>query len=173
MAQEEFKVPELHDNPTPEERAEFVSLRLEQFIRDGRTIAEGMSFKKWQTMAKVEIANAIAAAELTYQREEQTTNRLLFTFASALITIGFWGTAVSLHKVGYLAGGLVCFISGALLMAVATEWRFRVWNKKRRARKRAARLIKIEDLNKRIKKMEVALEKTAEDLEDELAKLFS
>jgi hypothetical protein len=39
---EEFEVPELSDDPTPDERAEFVILRLEQFIRDGRKVAEGM-----------------------------------------------------------------------------------------------------------------------------------
>jgi hypothetical protein len=39
---EEFEVPELRDDPTPDERAEFVILRLEQFIRDGRKVAEGM-----------------------------------------------------------------------------------------------------------------------------------
>ena len=44
---EEFKVPELTDDPTPDERAEYVIRRLEQFIRDGRTVDEGMSFKIW------------------------------------------------------------------------------------------------------------------------------
>ena len=38
---EEFEVPELSDDPTPDERAEFVILRLEQFIRDGRKVAQG------------------------------------------------------------------------------------------------------------------------------------
>ena len=60
---DDFQVPELGEHPTPDERAEYVILRLEQFIRDGRTIDEGMSFKKWQTMAKTEIALAIAEAQ--------------------------------------------------------------------------------------------------------------
>ena len=61
---EEFKIPELTDDPSPDERAEYVILRLEQFIREGRTFDEGMSFKIWQAMAKVEIAIAIAESEL-------------------------------------------------------------------------------------------------------------
>ena len=79
---EDFQVPELSDEPSPDERAEYVILRLEQFIREGRTFAEGMSFKIWQSMAKVEIAIAIAEAELGQQKEEAVTKRLLFTFAA-------------------------------------------------------------------------------------------
>lgn len=168
MSQEMPNIPQLEDMPSPEQRAVVIMMRLEQFIRDGRTIDEGMNFKKWQLMATAEIANAIASAELVYQREDHTTKRLLFTFASALITIGFWGTAVSLHKVGYLAGGIVTFISGAVLMGVAVEWRFRIWNKKRVAIKRDKRLANIEFLNRRIRDMENKLEKVAKDLEKEL-----
>ena len=50
------------NNPTPEERAEYVVLMLEKFIRDGRKDEAGMSFRKWQTMAKSEIIIAIADA---------------------------------------------------------------------------------------------------------------
>ena len=42
---EEFKIPELTGDPSPDERAEYVILRLEQFIREGRTFDEDMSFK--------------------------------------------------------------------------------------------------------------------------------
>ena len=75
---EEFVVPELSDDPTPDERAEFVILRLEQFIRDGRKVAEGMSVNIWQSMAKTEIAIAISETELGQQKEEAVTKRLLF-----------------------------------------------------------------------------------------------
>ena len=126
---EDFQVPELSDEPSPDERAEYVILRLEQFIHEGRTFAEGMSFKIWQSMAKVEIAIAIAEAELGQQKEEAVTKRLLFTFSGALVTVGSWGTAVSLHKVGYLAGGIVCGLAGLALMGIAGEWGFRKWNK--------------------------------------------
>ena len=154
---EEFIVPELSDEPSPDERAEFVILRLEQFIREGRTFAEGMSFKIWQSMAKVEIA--IAEAELGQQKEETVTKRLLFTFAGALVTVGFWGTAVSLHKVGYLIGGIICGLAGLALMGIAGEWRFRKWNKTRKANKRRKSLARIESINRRIKRLEGELEK--------------
>ena len=156
---EEFQVPELSDNPSPDERAEYVILRLEQFIRDGRTFDEGMSFKIWQAMAKTEIAIAIAEAELGQQKEETVTKRLLFTFAAALVTVGFWGTAVSLHKVGYLVGGIICGLAGLVLMGVAGEWRFRKWRLNRQASKRRRALARVEDLNRRIKRLESDLEK--------------
>ena len=156
---EEFDVPELSDNPSPDERAEYVILRLEQFIRDGRTFDEGMSFKVWQAMAKTEIAIAIAEAELGQQKDENVTRRLLFTFSAALVTIGFWGTAVSLHKVAYLAGAIVIGAAGLVLLAVAGEWRFRKWSQVRKANKRRKALARVEDLNRRIKRLENDLEK--------------
>ena len=167
---EEFHVPDLPDDPTPEERAEFVMLRLEQFIRDGRTIDEGMSFKLWQAMAQVEIAVALAEAELGQQQEEVVTKRLLFTFGSALVTVGFWGTAVSLHKVAYLAGAIVIGLAGLALIGVAGEWRFRKWNKKRQAEKRRRTLARVEGLNRRIKRMEHELEKEEKALREKVKK---
>ena len=167
---EEFHVPELSDDPTPEERAAFVMLRLEQFIRDGRTIDEGMSFKLWQAMAQVEIAVALAEAELAQQKEEVVTKRLLFTFGAALVTVGFWGTAVSLHKVAYLAGAIVIGLAGLALIGVAGEWRFRKWNKKRQAEKRRQTLARVEGMNRRIKRLEHELEKEEKALRKKLKK---
>jgi len=164
----DFELPELGANPTPEERADYLIKRLEQFIREGSTIGEGMNFRQWQAMAKAEIANMIADAENSVQRDDVVTKRLLFVAAAAMVTIGFWGTAVSLHKIGYLAAALVCGFAGLVLMAVAGEWRFRKWRKRRRARDRAKRLARIEDLNRRIKKLEQELEDEAEDLEKKL-----
>jgi len=161
---EEFKVPELTDDPTPDERAEYVIMRLEQFIRDGRTLDEGMSFKIWQAMAKTEIAIAVAEAELGQQKEESVTRRLLFTFAAALVTVGFWGTAVSMHKIGYLAGAIVVTLSGLVLLGVAGEWRFRKWRQVRQANKRRKALARIERINRRIKRLEGDLEKEEKKL---------
>ena len=168
---EEFQVPVLSDEPSPDERAEYVILRLEQFIREGRTFAEGMSFKTWRSMAKVEIAIAIAETELGQQKEEAVTKRLLFTFAGALVTVGFWGTAVSLHKVGYLAGGIVCGLAGLALMGIAGEWRFRNWNKTRIANKRRKSLACIESINRRIKRLEGELEKEEKNLKEKIKKI--
>ncbi len=165
---EEFKPPELSDDPSPDERAEYVIMRLEQFIREGRTFDEGMSFKIWQAMAKVEIAIAIAESELGQQKEESVTRRLLFTFAAALVTVGFWGTAVSMHKVGYLAGGIISGLAGLVLLGVAGEWRFRKWKKTRQANKRRKSLARIEGINRRIKRLENELEKEEKRLKKKI-----
>lgn len=164
----DFIVPDLPNNPTPEDRATFVILRLEQFIREGRKIAEGMSFRKWQAMALTEIATNIADAQNEVQKDEVPVNRFLFTVAAAMVTIGFWGTAVSVHKTGYLAAGLICLGAGILMLAVAGEWKFRKFWRKRTAEKRRSRLRHIESLNRRIKKLERELEREAKDLEKAL-----
>ena len=51
---DDFEVPTLSEHPTPDERSNYVIMRLEQFIREGRTLDEGMSFKKWQAMARTD-----------------------------------------------------------------------------------------------------------------------
>ena len=164
------QTPELPLDPTPEQRAEYIMMRLEPFIREGRTIGEGMSFKQWQAMAKTEIAIAVAAAQNEVQKDDPVTRRLLFMTAACLTTIGFWGTAVSLHKTAYLVGALVCAGAGVMLLLVAGEWRFRKWSRKRDAERRIERLANIEALNKRIKGLERALEKEEKMLEKKLNK---
>ena len=167
---DDFEVPVLSDHPTPDERAEYVILRLEQFIRDGRTLDEGMSFKKWQAMAKTEIAIAFAEAENSQDHDEINSRRVLFIAAAAMITIGFWGTAVRLHDVGRLAAGIVCFVAGLTLILVAGGWRYRKWDNRRKSKERRRRLARIENLNKRIKRLENDLEKEEETLEEMLRK---
>jgi len=157
-------------NPTPEQRAEYILYRLEQFIREGRTVGEGLSFRKWKIMAKTEIAINIAEIELDRKKEDRTEKRLLFTFGAALITIGFWGTAVSLTRVGYVAGALVIGFSGLALIGVASEWQIRKWFTKNRAIKRHQTLRRVENLNKRIKKLERELEKEEKGLKKALKK---
>lgn len=171
MASDDFKVPTLSGNPTPEEHAEYVIRRLEKFIRDGRTLAEGMSFKKWQLMAKTEIALAIAETQNAQDYDEIHSRRVLFVAAASLITIGFWGTAISLEKVSYMAGGIVCLVAGAIMMFVAGGGRYRRYKNRKDGIKRATRLIRIENLNKRIKKLERELEDEEKRLGKSLDKL--
>jgi hypothetical protein len=156
--------------PSPEERAQFVVKRLEQFIRDGRTVAQGMSFKQWQAMARIEIANAIIAAENIRQEDDVVTKRLLFVSASALITIGFWGTLLAFDRVSYLPVAIICGGAGFCLFAFAAEWRIRKGLKTKRAAKRATSMRKVEDLNRRIKRMQKQLEDEAKALENALDK---
>ena len=160
---DDFEVPELSGNPTPEERAEYVILRLEQFIRDGSKINEGMSFKKWQAIA-------VAEAENSQKHDEINSRRVLFISAAAMVTIGFWGTAVSFHNVGNLAAGIICTVAGLVLLGFGGGWRARKWNNRRQGKVRRRSLARIENLNKRIKRLETALGKEEEKLEKRLKK---
>jgi hypothetical protein len=155
-------------HPTPAQRADFVIKRLEQFIRDGRTIGEGMSLSRWQDMARAEITNALIEAEDDLQEDDAVSRRLLFTVASALITIGFWGALLAFEKAHYLIVAIICSISGIWLFAVIGEWRFQKYWRRRKALRRTKGLLRVEDLTKRIKKLEEALLKEAEALEDDL-----
>ena len=167
---DDFHVPDLPAEPTAKERAEYVALRLEQFIREGRKDDEGMSFRKWQAMAKSEIAIAIAEAEMAREDDRLASKRVLFVAAASLTTIGFWGSAVSLNKVGYLAGALVCAAAGLFLLLAAVDAPLRNWRGRRQAGKRRRILKRIESLNRRIKRLEEELDVEAEELEDLLAK---
>lgn len=151
--------------PNPAQRADFVVMRLEQFIREGRTIAEGMSFKQWKEMARTEIAVAIAAAENAFQDDDIVTRRLLFTVSSALITIGFWGAAFAFGKATYWVAAILCAIAGIALLAVAGEWRWRRYLRKSESRRRRRILGRVEDLTRRIRRMERELEAEAKILE--------
>ena len=167
---DDFQVTKLREHATPEERAQCVIMRLEQFIREGRAIDAGMSFKKWQAMARTEIAIAIAEAENSQDQDVINSRRVLFVAAAAMITIGFWGTAVSFHHVGHLAAGIICAGAGAVLLFVISHWRFRKWNNRRNVKDGAKRLKRVENLNKRIKRLEMELIKEEKAIEEALRK---
>ncbi|MSO85881.1 MAG: hypothetical protein EXR04_08065 [Rhodospirillales bacterium] len=149
--------PKLPFAPSPEERAEFIVKRLEEFIREKKS-PEGMNFKQWQALCKAEIAAAV---------QEQTQGdaglkRVLFTGAAALVTIGFWGMAVSLGRADYLLAGAVCFVAGIVFLGFAGEWSFSRWRDRRRARARMETLARVGDLDKRLKALEKDREKELE-----------
>ncbi len=148
---------------SPEERADFIVKRLEEFIREKRNPGEGMSFKHWQALGKAEIAAAIAAAVKEQTRGDAGLKRVLFTAASALVTVGFWGMAVSLNRADYVLAGAICFAAGIALMAVAGEWSYARWQARRRLRERMETLARIGDLDKRLKGIEKEREKEAKN----------
>lgn len=158
----------LDGNPTPEERADYVVRRLEQFIRDGRTIAEGMSLQKWQEMARVEIANAIVESEVDRQDDDQVTKRLLFTVGAGLTTIGFWGALWSYDKIDYMISAFICGTTGMIMIAIALEWRVRRLFKSHKVQVRKKAVRRCEELTKRIKKLEQELKKEADKKEEKL-----
>ncbi|HEY9163693.1 MAG TPA: hypothetical protein VIN57_03695 [Magnetovibrio sp.] len=148
-----------NNNPTPEERAAFIMQRLEQFIREGRTLSEGMNLQKWQDMAKVEIANAIVEAQVDNQDDDVVTKRLLFTFGASFTTIGFWGGLWAYDQAHYVAVAFLCGAAGLVMIAIALEWRFRKFWKRRQVGVRQKALRRCQDLTRRIKQMEFELEK--------------
>lgn len=148
---------------SPEERADFIVKRLEEFIREKRNPGEGMSFKHWQALGKAEIAAAIAAAVKEQSQGDAGLKRVLFTAAAALVTVGFWGAAVSLGRVDYVLAGVICFVAGIVLMAVAGEWNYARWQARRRMSERMGTLARIGDLDKRLKAIEKERKKEVED----------
>lgn len=148
---------------SPEERADFIVKRLEEFIREKRNPGEGMSFKHWQALGKAEIAAAIAAAVKEQSQGDAGLKRVLFTAASALVTVGFWGAAVSLGRADYVLAGVICFVAGIVLMAIAGEWSYARWQARRRTRERMNTLARIGDLDKRLKAIEKDRKKEVED----------
>jgi len=157
-----------NNNPSPEDHADFIMQRLEQFIREGRTISEGMNLQKWQDMAKVEIANAIVQSQINVQDDDVVTKRLLFTFGASFTTIGFWGGLWSYGKLHYVGAALVCGAAGLFMIGIALEWRFRKFWKKRQVGIRQKSLRRCQDLTRRIKQMEVELEKEEKELKKSL-----
>ncbi len=160
--------PVLEGNPTAQERADFVTRRLEQFIRDNRTIDRGVNFRQWQAMARAEIVNAIQDAELDAQKDDVVTKRLLFIAASSLVTIGFWGVAFAWGQIGYLVAAIICGLAALLLFAFALEWPIRRAVKRHARRRRGVALGRIEDLNGRIRQMERELKREAKILDGRL-----
>ena len=89
--------------PTPEDRTNITVRVLEQAICEGRNETSlrgksgrpGLSFYAWQDIARVEIANAIRNTEAEVRKHRGTGNRIAMTIAACLVTVGFWGAAVS------------------------------------------------------------------------------
>lgn len=145
-------------DPTPQQRADLLVRRLENFIRDGKS-AHGMSFKTWQGMARSELTNAFADLERRRVRGEQdvTVKRIILVSVSTVVTIGFWGAVVVIdRRFGGLAA-MICTGAGALLAAVAAELSFRHFATRYRTIAREKSLERVEDYDKQLRKLETDL----------------
>lgn len=158
-------------DPTPQERADYIVRKLEQFIREGKS-ERGMSFKTWQAMARTELGNAFADIEQrkAQQRADLTVRRILVTGAVALVTIGFWGAVLAVdHRYGPVASILVA-VAGLVLAAMAAELTTRRVLDRLRLQRRKNAFGKIEDFDKQLRKLEAEiwrqLEKTKEKAAD-------
>ena len=156
---------------TAAQHADFIVKRLEQFIRSGRSPNEGMSFKKWQNMAKLEITKSIIQAKQKHTKDEKLYSLMIFIIASALTTVGFWGAAVSLRKADLFFAAVACCSAGLLLLAAAIFIRFRGYRAREKKEERVTRLLRIESLNKRIKKLERELEAEETDRKKQIEKI--
>ncbi len=159
-------------HPSPEQRADFIVKRLEQFIREGRTVGEGMNLRQWMDMARFEISNALHAAEQVHDDKDVVTRRLLFTIAASLVTVGFWGTLFAYDKVQYLIVAIVVGITGIVLLAIVGEWQLVKYFRRHQARQRERSLHRIEDLTRRIKRMEKELKEEHRALQSKLKRQY-
>ncbi len=155
------------DEITPEQQAEYLVRKLEQTIRDNRTV-RGMSFATWQAIAREELVNALRAAERRHLDYDRGVARSLLVGAAALVTIGFWGAVVTVDRSWGGAAALASFGAGLALVVVAAQWGISRaaagWAK----RARAERLVRIEDLDRRIKRLETVLQKKHDRLKDKM-----
>lgn len=158
------------EGPTPEQKTEYLVRKLEQTIRDNRTV-NGMSFRTWQTIAREEILNAMREHEKRQMRHDQTVNRLILASASALVTIGFWGAMAAVNSTYGGIAAVITLAAGAVLFFVTADWGIKRFSAGYDKHKRIERLAHIEDLDRRIKRMEQEMKKKADRLKETQAKL--
>ncbi|CAA7616829.1 hypothetical protein [Magnetospirillum sp. SS-4] len=153
------------EGPTPEQKADYLVRKLEQTIRDNRTV-KGMSFRTWQAIAREEIVNAMRDMEKRQVVYDQTVNRLILVASSSLVTIGFWGAMVAVNSSFGGIAAIVTLVAGAALFFVTADWGIKRVAGGYARRKRAERLGNIEDLDRRIKRMEQEMKKKADRLKE-------
>ena len=156
------------DGPTPEQQAEYLVRKLEQTIRDNRTV-KGMSFATWQAIAREELTNALRAVERRHVDDDRTVARTLLVGAASLITIGFWGAVVAVDHSWGGAAALASLAAGLALFVVVAQWGISRATAGWAKRSRADRLARIEDLDRRIKRLETAMQKKHDRLKDKMS----
>ena len=152
-------------DPSPQERADYIVRKLEEFIREGKT-ERGMSFKTWQAMARAELANAFADIERRQaeRRADLTVRRILAVGATALVTIGFWGAVLAVDRHYGPVAALLLAGAGLVLAAMALEFGLRRAVNQLTQQRRKAAFGRIEDFDRQLKRLEAdvwrRLEKT-------------
>jgi hypothetical protein len=145
-------------DPTPQQRADYLVRKLENFIREGRS-ERGMSFKTWQTMARAELTNAFADFErrLVRSRQDRAARRLIVVGTTTVVTVGFWGATVVLDRHFGILAAWVCTAAGALLAVVGIEiaWRRMASRYKTIAREKSFE--RIEDFDSQLKRLETEI----------------
>jgi hypothetical protein len=159
----------LSADPSPQQRADYIVRKLEQFIREGKS-EHGMSFRTWQAMARAEITNAFAEIEdrQTRRRADLTARRMLIVGAAALVTIGFWGTVLAVdHRYGVLSSVLL-IIAGLVLAALAIELGLRRTLNRLTQRRRNSAFGRIEEFDRQLRKLEAEIRRQVEKAGDKI-----
>lgn len=159
--------------PTPEEQAEVVVMRLERFIRDHRvTSSKGMSFRKWQDMAKSEIADMLRDAESRNARDSRFVERALMILGVGLSTVGLWGTALAIQMAPdrVIAGGLT-LLGGLMILWGLGMLGLRSPFRQIQASSRKLAMVRVRSLNRKVSDLEHALKKRHKALEKELERV--
>ena len=159
-------------NPTPDERAEMVVKRLEMFIRENRTEQGGMSFRKWQDLARAEIVAAILEDERDWRKDDSFMTKLYAATAAAVVTIGMWGTVMAfLNSKSHTIEGVILFGGGMALCAVAGS--YGTWKAFKRFRKnrRDERMDRVRTMDTKLKHLDRDLEKRVKDMESAVEEL--
>jgi len=164
------------DDPTPEDRAAIVVRVLEQTIREGRNDPAvrsragrpGISFRDWQDVARIEIAAAIREAEAVIRSRRAFGTRIAMTVAACLVTVGFFGAAVSWGRVDRTLAAMASLAAGAGLFLAVMEIPLRRSARRGRARRRARKFENLRNLDRQVAVLERLLEDRRKALEDRL-----
>lgn len=155
-------------NPSPEERAETLIRRLEQFIREGKSPdGVAMPFRKWQEMAYEEIAEAIRDAERTWRQDQRFVDRFFMVGAAALVTLGMWGTVLAFQAGPDRRVTALLFLgSGATIFFLIVLWFIHKVQKLYSAGERRRMFRRVRTMDARLRALEKHLEKRLDRLEE-------
>ncbi|HXP95182.1 MAG TPA: hypothetical protein VN809_00620 [Telmatospirillum sp.] len=144
--------------PSPEQRADYLVRKLESLIREGKT-ERGMSFKTWQALARAELFNAFTDFErqLERSRHDATGKRLILLGVSTVVTIGFWGTALTVDRHYGTMAAQIFTGAGFVALCVLGEIAFRRMATRYRTVAREKRFERIEDFDKQLKRLEAEI----------------
>jgi hypothetical protein len=156
----------LGKNPTPEERGDAVVMRLENFIREGRTERGGIPFRRWQELARFEVANAIRDAERRWRGDDKFVTRGLLVGAVALVTAGVWGTLLAAEAApDRQTAALILLVAGATLLAVLGAWGVRRLDRFYQLARRRDHFTRVRDFDRQLATLDKDLERRLRELE--------
>lgn len=159
----------LGENPTPQERGSVIVKRLEQYIREGRTDQGGIPFRRWQELAVFETTNAILDAEKHWRKDHRFIDRGLMVGASALVTVGVWGTVLATQSApDRQTAAVILIIAGAVLFGLLALWGIKRVDRFYQSGRRREHLRRVIDFDRQLEQLDRDLEKRLKDLEETL-----